>query len=79
MAKAELVTPAPPPEVVLTLTMEEARAVRSVVGKITGGGNFREMTDAVWYALAEAGVEPYRSLNSNERNVISSRYFDTSA
>ena len=54
MATLKIVTASPPPppkEYVLTLTEAEARAVRLVVGAVSGSGAFRAACTSVWNVL----------------------------
>jgi hypothetical protein len=48
--KFEIITPEPTQDYVFTLTKEEALALWSVTGKITGGGG-RYQLDKIFYAL----------------------------
>lgn len=45
-----------PEEVVLTLSRQEALALRAVVGGISGQGPIRETTDEIYRALSQAGI-----------------------
>jgi hypothetical protein len=49
--------PAPPPTFELTLTVEEAKVLFDLLGSIVGGGPTREIADAIWEAMAAAGVD----------------------
>ena len=66
MATAKKVTPEQPKEydtsdVVLTLSSDEAIAVRTIVGSVMGNNLLRTALDAVYYALKGVGV---RSIDS---------------
>ncbi len=43
----------PPPEIVLTLSLEEAAVLRAVVGNVVGRGALRDYTNLIWSALCE--------------------------
>lgn len=43
----------PPPEIVLTLSLEEAAVLKAVVGNIAGRSVLRDYTTSVWRALCE--------------------------
>ena len=43
----------PPPEIVLTLSLEEAAVLKAVVGNIAGSSVLRDYTTSVWCALCE--------------------------
>ncbi len=43
----------PPPEIVLTLSLEEAAVLRAVVGNVSGRSPLRGYTTSVWRALCE--------------------------
>ena len=43
----------PPPEIVLTLSLEEAAVLRAVVGNVAGRGALRDYTNLIWSALCE--------------------------
>ena len=58
MAKAEKTT-VTTETITLTLSMEEARALHVVTGRIAGLSARRSATDRVFYALEGAGVEDY--------------------
>lgn len=67
MAEAKVITvpPSPPPEkrVLLELTMEEAGALRSLLGWAVLGPNTsrRRLTDEIYDALKKAGAKSDRS------------------
>lgn len=43
----------PPPEIVLTLSLEEAAVLRAVVGNVFGRSALRDYTNLIWSALCE--------------------------
>ena len=43
----------PPPEIVLTLSLEEAAVLKAVVGNVGGRSGLRDYTTSVWCALCE--------------------------
>lgn len=43
----------PPPEIVLTLSLEEAAVLKAVIGGIAGRSALRDYTNLVWSALDE--------------------------
>ncbi len=43
----------PPPEIVLTLSLEEAAVLQAVVGNVAGHSALRDYTASVWCALFE--------------------------
>ena len=43
----------PPPEIVLTLSLEEAAVLKAVVGSVAGRSPLRGYTTSVWRALWE--------------------------
>lgn len=43
----------PPPEIVLTLSLEEAAVLQAVVGNVAGRSVLRGYTTSVWRALCE--------------------------
>ena len=43
----------PPPEIVLTLSLEEAAVLKAVIGNIAGRSALRDYTTSVWRALCE--------------------------
>lgn len=43
----------PPPEIVLTLSLEEAAVLRAVVGNVFGRSPLRDYTNLIWSALCE--------------------------
>ena len=43
----------PPPEIVLTLSLEEAAVLQAVVGNVGGLSVLRDYTTSVWRALCE--------------------------
>ncbi len=43
----------PPPEIVLTLSLEEAAVLKAVVGNVAGRSALRDYTTSVWRALCE--------------------------
>jgi hypothetical protein len=43
----------PPPEIVLTLSLEEAAVLKAVVGKVAGRSALRDYTNLIWSALCE--------------------------
>lgn len=43
----------PPPEIVLTLSLEEAAVLKAVVGNVAGRSALRDCTTSVWRALCE--------------------------
>ena len=43
----------PPPEIVLTLSLEEAAVLKAVIGDIPGRSALRDYTNLVWRALCE--------------------------
>ena len=43
----------PPPEIVLTLSLEEAAVLHAIVGNIAGRSVLRGYTTSVWRALCE--------------------------
>lgn len=56
MATATVKRPAPippPPEIVLTLSLEEAAVLKAVVGNVSGRSPLRGYTTSVWRALCE--------------------------
>lgn len=66
MAKAEITTVVER-YFTLTLTPEEARVLRTLTGSITGGGDARLATDAIYDALGEAGSGNYPGLQFGYR------------
>jgi hypothetical protein len=44
-------------DVLLRLSHDEARILRSLVGGVVGSGYAREVTTAIWTALSSANVE----------------------
>jgi hypothetical protein len=56
MATATVKRPAPippPPEIVLTLSLEEAAVLKAVVGNVAGRSALRDYTNLIWSALCE--------------------------
>ena len=43
----------PPPEIVLTLSLEEAAVLKAIVGGIGGTSPLRDCTTLVWLALSD--------------------------
>lgn len=43
----------PPPEIVLTLSLEEAAVLKAVAGNVAGRSVLRDYTTSVWRALCE--------------------------
>ncbi len=43
----------PPPEIVLTLSLEEAAVLKAVVGNVAGRSALRDYTNLIWSALCE--------------------------
>lgn len=49
----------PPPEIVLTLSLEEAAVLKAVIGDITGRSALRGYTNLMWSALDEVVAIAY--------------------
>jgi hypothetical protein len=45
-----------PGEVTITMPLYAAQVLRSITGKVAGGGPVRQATDALYYALGDAKV-----------------------
>ena len=52
----------PPPEIVLTLSLEEAAVLKAVVGNVSGRSPLRGYTTSVWSALCEVVETNYAAV-----------------
>lgn len=52
----------PPPEIVLTLSLEEAAVLQAVVGNVAGRSPLRGYTTSVWRALCEVVETNYAAV-----------------
>jgi hypothetical protein len=48
--------PPPPTEIILRMDLCTAQALRAVIGAVSGTGEGRKRTDAIYWALAKAKV-----------------------
>ena len=52
----------PPPEIVLTLSLEEAAVLKAVIGGIAGRSALRDYTNLMWSALDEVVAIAYTGM-----------------
>lgn len=49
-------------DVILTVDIETARVIRTLVGSVEGGGEIRKKTDALFFALDAAGISASKDI-----------------
>lgn len=66
--------------IIITLESEvEARALRTVLGFVTGSGTIRDLTSKIFWYLDKEGINKFPEINGNRGRVhsVDSDLFDT--